>query len=283
MKITRQIGYIFLLIILALTACKEKKAEDGKRSTEDSLGIEYVDSVYILDNEYTRIKSGLCDTIAFDNLNYTNANTQVYTLDTLDSTRRFLFITEVDCGFPSGNCGKSIEIIEKVNDNYTSKIKVCGVVDSIDLKTKTVVYSTFAKRKYAIAFGSKTVEPVLVSIHGMPVDDLRDISRELDILEDNLVLKGERTENMDAVAVTFTREKINKNDELLLYKFEYQGSEYSYAFYHQNGKCKQKIGGKGFIQLLHLGSNAIQLNVKDESDNKTWIYNDAKKIFSVKS
>lgn len=276
---------IFILGAILFFSCKEKKTKIEDTITQtDTIHIEYVDSIYDLANAYTKIKTQLCDTIGFEDLTYTNANTEIFSLSPEDSTRKFLFITEVDCGFPGGNCGKTIEVIERINNKYQSLIKVCGKIDSIYLDQKKLEYSTISSRKYSIDFSTSKIATKIISIHDMPVDDLKSISKYLSIIEENLVLKGVKTDNLDAIPVTF--EKINvmgKEVQAYYYQFEHQGFPYSFVFVHQRGKTKQQIGGKGVITIQNKQNLNIELLVKDEEEEiKVWKFNKNKRIFSTK-
>ncbi len=273
---------IFIAGAVFLFSCKEKKKENqNTQENTDSVHIEYVDSVYEIHNEYTQIKTQLCDTIGFQDLKYTNANTQIFSLNPSDSTQKFLFITEVDCAFPAGNCGKTIEVIERTGSNkYKSMIKVCGKIDSIYLDNKSLTYSTISNRKYNLDFSGNKVKTNLLSVHKMPVEDLKAISKSLNVIEENLILKGEKTDNLDAIPIVFEKRAIEPNIWIYFYQLEFEGVPYNFVFLHQKEKLKQQIGGKSIISIKNNGTSQIELVEKGEHGIKIWKFNKKKKIFS---
>lgn len=272
---------VFIAGAVFLFSCKEKKKENqNTQQNTDSVHIEYVDSVYEIHNEYTQIKTQLCDTIGFQDLKYTNANTQIFSLNPNDSTQKFLFITEVDCAFPAGNCGKTIEVIERAGSKYKSMIKVCGKIDSIYLDKKTLTYSTISNRKYNLDFSGNKVKTNLLSVHNMPVEDLKAISKSLNVIEENLILKGEKTDNLDAIPVVFEKTEIEPNIWVCYYQLAFEGVPYNFVFLHQKEKLKQQIGGKSIISIKNNGTSQIELVEKAENGAKIWKFNRKKKIFS---
>lgn len=272
---------LLILSVSLLNSCKEsKKEEQQTRSTEDSLGIVYEDSVYIIDNEYTKIKNSLCEKIEFTDLNFTNANTQIYSLDPTDSTRKFLFISEIECGFTSGNCGTSIDIIERKGKKYSSILKVCGKLDSIAPDLSYFEYITFTNRKFRVGLNSHKPQGVLISVHNMPYTDLQSISKLTDITEDNLILKGEKTENMDAVPVIFIQEQVGNDLAINIYKLDNFGTKYGFIFVHNKHKpsAGQQIGGKGDLKIIE-DKQDIVIELANSGVVEKWKFNVSKKIF----
>lgn len=280
-------AFYLLIIVAFLNSCKDSSKNTSNaeaKSIEDSLGIQYPDTTYPLDNEYTRIKNSLCDTIGFDDLKYTNANTQIISLDPLDSLQRFIFISETDCGFPSGNCGKIIELIErKKNNGYQSLIKVCGLVDTIFYDQKQIIYSTFARHQYALDCSKRDIRPRLRQINGMPVEDIQYLGQELNVLEDNFIPKGSPSDNADAIALDCKIKMLSPGLYLRVYELEFQDEAYVFAIISKEEKQLQKFGGKGRFRDFNIENAHALLKLEQSGKLQTWEWKEGKKIFSRKS
>lgn len=279
----RLVFFFTLLILAACKGSKEPEQQASQRSVEDSLGIQYPDTVYPLDNDYVKIKKSLCDTAGFDDVLYTNANTEVISLNPEDSLQRFVFIAEADCGFVTGSCGKIIELIERKGGNYISLIKVCGHIDSIDRDKLYIYYSTFAQRQYVLKLGRSLVKPVLVQVNGIPVDDIKYISRELNTIEDNIVVEGTKTDNPDAILVHSEIIQTEANRILRLYKLEYQGESYTFASVTDGQQVLQQLGGKGRIGVLDIDNQRVSVDLQQDGRVQTWYWERGNKIFSQKN
>lgn len=276
-----------ILVVAMLSACTDSsKNSKGKNDTsiEDSLGIQYPDTIYPIDNEYTKIKNSLCDTIGFDDLKYTNANTKIISLNPSDSLQRFIFISEADCGFPSGSCGKIIELIERDKTNqYTSLIKVCGLVDSIIYDKKQILYSTFAQHQYSLDCSQRDIKPRLRQINGMPVEDIQYLSKELNVLEDNFIAKGKPTDNADAIPLECKTKMLGPGLFLRVYQLEYQDEAYVYAVITNEDKQIQKFGGRGKFRDFNIENTQALLKLEQNGILQTWQLKEGSKIFSRKS
>lgn len=268
----------YTLIVLLATismylGCKEDRKEVDTEKVEDSIWVDK--SEWVLDNAFTRIKNSMCDTIPFESAAYTNKNTQIFSLNEVDSTEYFLFISEIDCGHPAGSCGQSIELIHRKGEEYISLGEYCGKLDSVAINKKYLYYSTMGGRSYKLTLNKSRVQATLLSIHGMFIKDLSTISELSGIYQDNLILAGQPTENLDAVPVRFKKITLHDATVLHIYNLDNFGTPVAFAFMYQREKRKQQFSGAQ-IECIE---NTDAIIIHKEDGSYTWKYNEQQKIF----
>lgn len=102
---------IFFLFGCGSNPSIEKKSYDIKDKT--------------LDNFYTDIVKRYCGS-DIGELDFTDSNTNCFTLTEADSEQCFVFASEIVCGYAGGNCGREISVFQKKGNSHYIEYRSCG-------------------------------------------------------------------------------------------------------------------------------------------------------------
>jgi hypothetical protein len=105
----------------------------------------------ILENEYTRIVSSLCNGKG-DYCNFSKKNTQYFDLMDSIPLKMFVFVTDCNCQYWSGTCGMYIEVYGECQGEYKILYNACGFrIRKLDDSHMGVHSFEYAKRTYPVS------------------------------------------------------------------------------------------------------------------------------------
>lgn len=259
---------ISLLLLSVFVGCRNN-ATDSNTTIDlqkDTIQINYVDSIYNLEDTFTTIIKSLCENLSDSMVEYTNENSSYIIYDFLDPTSFFIYLSNVDCGITGGTCGDYISIIKRHSGNeYKREKQICGKIDSVDFSNGALFYTTITdKKQYKMMLFEELHTIEYLSTNYIPEFEIEFISNSLNVLEENLVFDKSNSDNPDAIQVDFLRIDVNADIALVIYSMKNNQIPYGFAFLRENNKTKRDTGFGGAGNITW-NQNQNQVIVKYQS------------------
>lgn len=212
---------IVAALLGTLSACS---APEEKKKPQKPVSInkpQTVDSEKVIDNKFTQIVSNLCGNVEFEDLKYTNKNTEIISLDIRTSTDCFLFASEINCGFPAGTCGDDIQVIMKGAGGYHAVFEACGYIynslSEINHGIKSFVYGTSDGYKIKVAWNGKRFTEQTLAINNLNYSSIKEISKLTKIVESDFTPEDPKNEDGLHTRVRIEPVDIGREKSLKLY------------------------------------------------------------------
>lgn len=269
----KQFFLMYLAILLLLLAGCREDGSEGQITASDSIAQIDTPIVVKTDNAFSRVLDSLCGgTGDFSELIYTNANTDFYPIDSIDSLKAFVVSSEVMCGGASGSCGRAISLIQRTAGRYNTVIESCGRVDSVvNLKDKTLIYITtqdYYQRLWT--YNGRAVRRSVARIYEWPYLHLAAIAENSNVALENLIPQGTTTDNADAVSVALQQHEVESGATAYIYQLMDGAINKSFVFVNRNNMQKLVLTYNGKLKLISQPNGCL---LRDEEQKKAWRYN----------
>ncbi|MBL7785994.1 MAG: hypothetical protein JNM36_08830 [Chitinophagales bacterium] len=177
----KQIQLLLLLGCIMIGSCSPKtSAIDSSKNIENKRY--QAEEGKPIDNEYTQIVLPFCDEIGKHK--FTDKNTYYFDLSVHHGMECFVFASELVCGDPSGSCGLTIRIFQKINNQYQIVYETCGLGINRSIESNFGYYSFSYNdrhgRRYKALFNGKTFDDLPLLVNNLDYDKIKIIAELTD-------------------------------------------------------------------------------------------------------